>query len=220
MHGKRCSTRAGTLGGLVHDLGRVGVPNAVWDHAGPLTVDGWGKARLHAYFTERILSRSPCLVPLARLAACHHERADGSGYHRGARGTELSKAERLLAAADVYCALTADRPHRPALSRDDACAELRRAARAGSLEPADVEAVVEAAGHERESGMRSRPAELTEREVEVLRLIARGRSNRQVAAELVVSPKTVGTHVEHIYAKAGISTRAGAALFAMEHGLL
>jgi HD-GYP domain-containing protein (c-di-GMP phosphodiesterase class II) len=207
------------LAGLVHDLGRVGVPNGIWDHPGPLTVEAWEKARLHPYLTERVLSRSRRLAPLARLAACHHERFDGSGYHRGARGPELSRAERLLAAADVYQALTEERPHRPAVPADAACAELRRAARTGSFASADVEAVAEAAGH-RPDHSSTVPAGLTEREIEVLRLIARGRSNRQVAAELVISPKTVGTHVEHIYAKAGVGTRAGAALFAMDHGLL
>jgi HD-GYP domain-containing protein (c-di-GMP phosphodiesterase class II) len=206
--------------GLVHDLGRVGVPGGVWDHAGPLTVDGWEKVRLHPYLTERILSRSDALAPLARVAACHHERADGSGYHRGALGGHLSPAERLLGVADAYHALTEARPHRPAASPTHACAELRRAARDGAFDPGDVEAVVAAAGHESDGGRDARPAGLTEREVEVLRLIARGRSNREVAAALVISPKTVGTHVEHIYAKAGVSTRAGAALFAMEHALL
>lgn len=208
------------LAGLVHDLGRVGVANGVWDHPGPLTSDGWERARLHPYLTERILSRSRRLAPLARLAGCHHERVDGSGYHRGARAGELSAPERLLAVADAYHALVEDRPHRPARPPEAACAQLRRAAGDGSFAAADVEAVVEAAGHEPAARSRARSHDLTEREVEVLRLIARGRSNRQVAAELVISPKTVGTHVEHIYAKAGVSTRAGAALFAMERGLL
>lgn len=212
--------RAVRHAGLLHDLGRVGVPNGVWDHAGPLTVEAWEKVRLHPYLTERILSRSPALAPLARAAACHHERVDGSGYHRGADGAQLTRAERLLAAADAYHALTEDRPHRPARSPDEACAELRRGAGAGSFDGDDVEAVVAAAGHEPAAARRARPGDLTDREVEVLRLIARGRTNREVAAELVISPRTVGTHVEHIYAKAGVSTRAGAALYAMEHGLL
>lgn len=208
------------LAGLVHDLGRVGVPTGIWDHPGPLTVDAWERVRLHPYLTERILDRSEVLGPLARLAACHHERADGSGYHRGARSTDLSRSERLLAAADAYQALTEGRPHRPPHSADEAGRRLRRDARSGLLDPSDVEAVLVAAGHEASPAVRSRPAHLTDREIEVLRLIARGRSNREVAAELVISPKTVGTHVEHIYAKAGVTTRAGATLFAMQHGLL
>ena len=206
--------------GLVHDVGRIGVPNGVWDHRGALTTEGWEKARLHTYLTERVLSRAKRLEPLARLAACHHERADGSGYHRGARGPELSRLERLLGAADVYAAMTEDRPHRPALSADDACAELRREADGGRFAVEDVEAVIAAAGQVAQPVGARRPASLTAREVEVLRLITRGQSNRQVAEALAISPKTVGSHVEHIYAKTGVTTRAGAALFAMEHGLL
>lgn len=205
------------LAGLVHDVGRVGVANGVWDTPGAVSVEGWEKVRLHPYLTERILSRSRRLAPLARLASCHHERVDGSGYHRG--GSELTPCERLLGAADAYHAMTEPRPHRDAMPPDDACRQLRRAARDGTFLPGDVEAVVDAAGHER-TEQATNPAGLTEREVEVLRLIARGRSNRQVAEELVISPKTVGSHVEHIYAKTAVSTRAGAALFAMEHGLL
>jgi HD-GYP domain-containing protein (c-di-GMP phosphodiesterase class II) len=208
------------LAGLVHDLGRVGVPTGIWDHPGPLTVDARERVRLHSYLTERILDRSNVLAPLARIAACHHERVDGSGYHRGARGPDLSRSERLLAAADAYQALSEARPHRPPHSPGAACERLRRDARSGLFDPSDVEAVLVAAGHAPSPAVSARPAHLTDREIEVLRLIARGRSNREVAAELVISAKTVGTHVEHIYAKAGVTTRAGATLFAMQHGLL
>lgn len=206
--------------GLVHDLGRVGVPNGIWDKAEPLTLDEWEKVRLHPYLTERILNRSSALAPLARLAACHHERGDGSGYHRGARSAELSSSEQLLAAADAYQAMTGARPHRPPLSPAEAAAELRRECAAGRFRGEVVDAVLEAAGHAGARRPQLRPAGLTERETEVLRLIARGQSNRQVATKLVISPKTVGAHIEHIYLKAGVSTRAGAALFAMEHQLL
>lgn len=99
--------------GLVHDLGRVGIPNGIWDKATPLTLDEWEKARLHPYLTERILSRSTALARLARLASCHHERTDGSGYHRGASSANLSTPEQLLGAADTYQAMTEARPHRP-----------------------------------------------------------------------------------------------------------
>jgi HD-GYP domain-containing protein (c-di-GMP phosphodiesterase class II) len=207
------------LAGLVHDLGRVGIPNGVWDHRGALSTEGRERVRLHTYLTERILRRSRRLEPLARLAASHHERGDGSGYHRAARSADLDQSERLLAAADAYHAMTEARPHRPALPPTEACDRLRDAARTGLLDPVDVEAVVGAAGHQ-PAKRDERPVGLTEREVEVLRLIARGLSNRQVADRLVISPKTVGSHVEHIYVKARVSTRAGAALFAMQHGLL
>ena len=94
---------------------------------------------------------------------------------------------------------------------------------AGRFGRVEVDAVLAAAGHaaRRSSAARAaHPAGLTDREVEVLRLIARGHANKQVASKLGIAPKTVGRHVEHIYAKAGVSTRAGATLFAMEHGLL
>jgi len=206
--------------GLVHDLGRVGVANGVWDHPGPLTVEAQERVRLHGYLTERILSRSRRLAPLARLCGCHHERADGSGYHRGATSSDLTVAERILAAADAYHAMTEARPHRPAMSPDHAAAQLRRDARAGRFTADDVECILEAAGHQAAPRTDTSPATLTPREQEVLRLIAAGLTNRQVARELSITARTVGTHVEHIYAKAGVSTRAGAALFAMQHGLV
>ena len=194
--------------------------NAVWDHPGRLGVDGWEKVRLHPYLTERILRHVDALAPLARVASSHHERRDGSGYHRGISGAQLTRGGRLLAVADAYHALTEDRPHRSARSPGEACAELRRAVRTGVFEAGDVEPVLAAAGHELTAGRNLHPAGLTDRELEVLCLIARGRSNRQVAESRGVSPKTVGTHVEHIYMKARVRTRAGATLFAMEHGLL
>jgi DNA-binding NarL/FixJ family response regulator len=129
-------------------------------------------------------------------------------------------AERLLAAADAYHACTEARPHRPAITAEEAAIELRREARSSRFDTQDVECVLEAAGHRTTARVETTPANLTERELQVLRLIARSHSNKQVADQLSITAKTVGTHVEHIYAKAGVSTRAGAALFAMEHGLL
>ena len=111
------------------------------------------------------------------------------------------------------------RPHRPERSADEAAAELRADVRAGRLDADAVEAVLGAAGH-RVSRRREGPAGLTAREVEVLRLLARGLSNKEIAKQLVISPKTAGNHIEHIYSKIGASTRARASLFAMQHGLL
>jgi DNA-binding NarL/FixJ family response regulator len=111
------------------------------------------------------------------------------------------------------------RPHRPERSADEAAAELRGDVRAVRLESDAVEAVLGAAGH-RVTHRRAGPAGLTAREVEILRLLVRGLSNKQIARQLVISPKTVGNHVEHIYSKIGASTRAQASLFAMQHGLL
>ena len=96
---------------------------------------------------------------------------------------------------------------------------LREDARAGRLDADAVAAVLEAAGH-RVGARRPRPAGLTDRQVEVLRLLAAGLSNKQIAARLVVSPRTAERHVQDVYDKIGLSSRAGAALYAMEHGLV
>jgi HD-GYP domain-containing protein (c-di-GMP phosphodiesterase class II) len=205
--------------GLVHDVGRVAVENGIWDRRGPLSTAEWERVRLHPYYTERILARCGPLVSLIAPASSHHERLDGSGYHRSLRAAALSNADRILAAADVLAALTADRPHRPALRPDDAARVLE--GEAGRTLDVDAVACVLAAAGQRAAPRRAEwPAGLSHREVEVLRLLAGGRSNREIAGLLVISPKTVGRHVENLYAKIGVSSRAAAAVFAMEHRLL
>jgi HD-GYP domain-containing protein (c-di-GMP phosphodiesterase class II) len=205
--------------GLVHDLGRLGVSNTIWDKRGNLTAVERERVRLHPYLTERILSASSALSPLGVLAAQHHERLDGSGYPRGLRASALSPAARILAAADVYHAMLEPRPHRAPLSLAEAADELRVEASDGRLDGDAVDAVLSAAGHER-TRRTVRPAGLTPREVEILRLLARGLLNKEIAGRLQITPKTVGNHIEHIYAKIGVSSRAAAGLFATEHGLL
>ena len=205
--------------GLVHDLGRLGVSNAIWDKAGPLGAGEWERVRFHPHLTERMLQFSPSLRPLGAIAVQHRERLDGSGYPRGLTGGAISGPARILGAADAYQAMCEPRPYRAARDRDDAAAELRAEVKAGRLDADAVEAVLGAAGH-RVARRREGPAGLTPREIEVLRLLARGLSNKQIAASLVIAPKTVGNHVEHIYAKTGASNRAGAGLFAMRYGLL
>lgn len=203
--------------GLLHDLGRVGISTGIWEKPTPLGTLDEEQARLHPYHTERILERSGLFKPLARLAGMHHERIDGSGYFRGLVGTSLDRPARVLAAADACAELLEERPGRNALSPDAAARELARDA----LDPSAVRAVLDVAGaRPSDATSRTQPAGLTRREVEVLRLLARGHSLRQVAEQLVISPSTAHTHAAHIYEKAAISTRAGAALFAMEHGLL
>jgi HD-GYP domain-containing protein (c-di-GMP phosphodiesterase class II) len=205
--------------GLVHGLGRLGVSNAIWDKPGPLGAGEWERVRIHPYLTERMLHQSGSLAPLAAIAVALRERLDGSGYPRGLSGSAISRPARILAAADAYQAMREPRPYRPARSPEEAAAELRADVKAGRLDADAVEAVLGAAGH-RVPRRRGGPAGLTAREVEVLRLLARGLSNKEIAARLVISPKTVGNHVEHIYAKIDASTRATASLFAMQHGLL
>ena len=201
--------------GLLHDLGRAAVPTGIWEKPGPLSTSEREQVHLHAYHTERILGRAPALDRLARLAGMHHERLDGSGYHRGAPPSMQTVAMRLLAAADVYHALTEDRPHRAALSPRDAARLLETL----PLDRDAVRSVLEAAG---QTAGRApvRPAGITDRELDVLHRLVRGRSEKEIAAELVISPATVHTHVVHIYEKAGVSTRAGLAMFAMEHDLI
>jgi HD-GYP domain-containing protein (c-di-GMP phosphodiesterase class II)/DNA-binding CsgD family transcriptional regulator len=206
--------------GLLHDLGRVGVPNGIWEKTGPLSAGEWEQVRLHAYHSERILSRSAALAPVATVAGMHHERLDGSGYHRGISAASLPAPARMLAAADAYHAMTEERAHRPALNRSEAATTLQDEAAAGKLDREAVAAVLEAAGHPPGRIRVVWPADLTGREVEVLRLLARGRSNKEIAERLVISNHTVHHHVLHIYNKINVSTRAGAALFAMQHGLL
>ena len=205
---------------LLHDLGRTAVPTGVWERRGRLRTADWERVRLHPYHTERILARSEFLSPLARVAGMHHERMDGAGYHRGTSGAQIPPEARLLAAADAYQALTQERPHRPARSGAEAAEEVAAEARRGLLDPDSVRAVVEAAGEAPPPVPDTKPAGLSPREVEVLRLVARGLSNRGIAESLHISPRTAEHHVQHIYTKIGVSTRAGAAMFAMEHGLL
>jgi HD-GYP domain-containing protein (c-di-GMP phosphodiesterase class II) len=203
--------------GLLHDIGRAAVSSSVWDKAGPLTTAEWEQVRLHPYHTERILSRSAVLAPFAQVAGMHHERLDGSGYHRGAAASAQSRTARILAVADVYQALTEERAHRHALSPDAAARVLE--AQPG-LDRDAVTAVLEAAGQRRKQVRSGWPAGLSDREVEILRLLARSQSMRVISEALFISQSTVHTHVAHIYEKIGVSTRAGAALFAMENGLL
>lgn len=204
---------------LLHDLGRLGVSNGIWDKPGPLSAAEWERVRLHPYLTERMLASSRALAPLAAIASQHHERLDGSGYPSGSAAAALSPSARLVAAADVYHATTEPRPHRPARAPEQAAQELRAQVRAGRLDGAAAEAVLACAGH-RIGRRREAPAGLTSREIEVLRLLARGLSNPRIAERLIITRKTASSHVEHIYAKIGVSSRAAASLFAVQHGLL
>lgn len=205
-------------GALVHDLGRVAVPVRIWQKDSSLTADDWERVRLHAYHSERILTRSPFLGALAPAATVHHERIDGSGYHRGITGAGLSAPARLLAAADAYHAMTEPRPYREAFTPGRAAELLSQEAREGRLDAGAVTAVLDAAGQQ--APRFARPAGLTERETEVVVLLARGLQTKQVARALDISAKTADRHVQNAYRKMGVSTRAGAALFAMQHGLV
>ncbi|MGH9228979.1 MAG: HD domain-containing phosphohydrolase [Acidimicrobiales bacterium] len=204
---------------LVHDLGRLGVPNSIWDKPGRLTTAQHERVRLHSYYTERMLARPPALAEFGEIAAMTHERLDRSGYHRGLPAAAIPLPARVLAAADTYHAMLEPRPHRAPIPDKAAAHTLEREAGAGRLDRTAVTAVLAAGGH-RMTRRPAGPAGLTPREVEVLVLLARGCSNRQIARRLGIKPKTAGNHIERIYTKAGVSTRAAATLFAMQQGLL
>jgi HD-GYP domain-containing protein (c-di-GMP phosphodiesterase class II) len=204
--------------GLIHGLGRLGVSNAIWDKRGPLGAGEWERVRLQPYLTERMLQQSPSLAPLGAIAVQHRERLDGSGYPRGLAGGAISRPARVLAVADAYQSMREPRPHRSERAPEDAAAELRAEVKAGRLDADAVEGVLAAAGH-RVGRRREGPAGLTAREIDVLRLIARGLSSKEIAQRLVISPKTARNHIEHIYVKIGASSRVSASVFAMQHGL-
>lgn len=204
---------------LVYRLGVIGVSTGIWDKPGPLSSIEWERVRTVPYLTERVLCRQPRLAEIGAVAGMCHERMDGSGYPRGLSGGAIPLSARILAAADVYQAMGEKRSHRPALPRVEREAALLDEAAAGRLDAAAVRAVLAAAGHR----VRRRPnliAGLTAREAEVLALLVRGRSNKQIADSLSIASRTVGSHIEHIYAKIGVTTRGAAAMFAMRHGLV
>ncbi len=201
----------------VHDVGMIGVPSGVWDEPKQWSISQRERARTHPYLLERMLAHTPLLQQIAHCAAQHHERIDGSGYPHGLRGDAISLPARILAVADVHQALGQPRPHRPALDPAQITETLRDEARAGRLDGEVVNAVLNAGG-QRVRRRAELPGGLTKREVDVLVSLARGRSNPEIAEDLSISRKTVSSHLEHIYAKLGISTRTEAALFAMQHG--
>jgi HD-GYP domain-containing protein (c-di-GMP phosphodiesterase class II) len=204
--------------GNVHDLGRVAIPVGTWHRPGALSADEWEQVRLHAYHSERVLVWSTALAPLAPIAGAHHERLDGSGYHRGTAAAGLVPSARLLGAADAFRAMTEPRAHRGAMSPARAADLLSEQCRAGLFDADAIEAVLEASGQQ--PPHLERPAGLTEREAEVVALLARGLQTKQIAATLGISAKTADHHIQNAYGKIGVSTRAAAAMFAMEHGLV
>jgi len=204
--------------GYVHDVGRTAISSRIWNKPGPLTAHEREQARLHPYQTERVLAHSGFLSEVASIAMAHHERLDGSGYHRGLGVSALSPAARLLAAADAFRSKTETRPYRDAMSPDAATDALVRKAEHGGFDPEMVRAVAKAAGQSPPTI--DRPMGLTERELEVIGLVARGLQTKQVARHLDISPKTVDRHIQNSYRKMGVSSRAAATLFAAENGLV
>ncbi len=207
------------MAALLHDLGRASVPNGILDSPLPLSAVDRERALRHSYESERVLSFVPALAHVARLAGQAHERLDGSGYHRGLGGASLTPEARILAAANAYRALVEGRAYRAALASDGAGKRLWDGVRSGEFDGQAVEAVLHAAGDRTGANARALPAGLTHREVEVLRLLARGLTNPQIGESLTISPRTAQQHIRHIYDKIDVSTRAAATLFVAEHDL-
>ncbi len=209
---------------LVHDFGTTAVSNSIWDKPGPLTRTEFDRVELHPMLTEQMLRRSPSLAALNPIASAHHEKCDGSGYHKRVQAGAGDLGASVLAAADIYVGLTTERADRPPLSAVDAAEELRRLESRGVLESRACRAVLVAAGHGEPSlppAVRQRnPGGLSRREVDVLGLAAKGLTTRQIADRLVISTKTADHHIQHIYGKIGVSSRAAAALWAMEHAVV
>ncbi|GAB92148.1 HD domain-containing phosphohydrolase [Gordonia rhizosphera] len=203
--------------GFVHDVGRLGVSNQIWSKPAELTGAEWERVRMHPYLTDRVLTRISGLGTIAAIARAHHEHVDGTGYPLGIGGAALGRSERLLAAAVAYQSALEPRPYREPMSAEDAAARLRRRAQRGALDGDCVAAVLTAAGHAR--SRMHRDDTLTPRETEILGLVARGLSNREIAERLVLSEKTVRNHVERTYTKIGASNRVGASLYALQNGL-
>ena len=210
---------------LVHDIGMVAVPSFVLNKSqDTLTEAEREQVRLHPYHAERVLSKVPALEPIIPLVAAHHERMDGSGYYRGLRGSQIPLGAQIIAVADRFDELTHDAPGSPSRELDQAVDVMRQ--EVGSrLSPDAFQALTEdLSGVDRSHRQRTRqhewPARLTDREVDVLRLIAKGLSRRQAAKALFIAEGTVRSHLEHIYSKIGVSNRATATLFAVEHDLL
>jgi putative nucleotidyltransferase with HDIG domain len=128
---------------LLHDIGKLGVPNSILDKAGTLTEREWSVVREHPRHTLQILEAVPVFQDFAFDAACHHERLDGSGYHRGYTADRLSPTARALAVADVADALLAERPYRAGMNPDEALRIMKADCARGALCRASVFAIAD-----------------------------------------------------------------------------
>ena len=206
---------------LLHDFGTTAVSNSIWDKPGALTRAERDRVELHPMLTEQMLRRSPALDALNRFASAHHETANGSGYHKRLPAESFDPNAGILVAAEVYAGLTADRADRPRFSDADAAAEIRGLVAQGVLDKRTANAVLVAAGHgESRSRRAANPGGLSDREIEVLRLAAKGLSTKVISEQLYISPKTADHHIQHVYTKIGVSTRAAAALWAMQNSVV
>lgn len=205
---------------LLHDIGRLSVANGILARQGPLDWAEWEQVRLHSYYTERVLAASPALSAVAEIAVNAHERVDGSGYFQRRTGKALPLLARILAVADVAFAMSEERPHRSAHSPATIGRVLHEDARCGRLDPNAVEAVLAALGVAGNAPPTSSSQRLSQRELQVARLLARGQTNVQIGRQLGISSRTVQVHIAHIYQKLGVRSRAGATIWLVENGMI
>ena len=209
-------TRSLRRAALLHDIGRLGVPNAIWMRPGRLDWGEMERVRLHAYYTERVLSPIGVLGPVADIAAAAHERLDGSGYPGSRMARSLLPAARILAAADMAVAMSEARPYRPALSPAAVARELMSEASAGGVDASAADAVLASLGMKMH--IVPRPTHrVSDRELEVCRLIAHGKMNKEIADVLGISLRTVQNHIAHIFDKLGLHSRSGVAVWLVEN---
>ncbi|QGZ66004.1 HD domain-containing phosphohydrolase [Paraburkholderia acidisoli] len=220
--------------GLIHGIGRAAVPNGIWNATTRLPESAWEKVRLVPYWTARAGKQAGALNEAAELASQAYERLDGSGYFRGAREAALTLEARVLAATVAWVALRSARPWRAALCAEEAARQLHDDVAAGRLSGEVVDALLADSGvtaprpagggtpgaRASAQGSSQASAPLSAREIDVLRAISRGASNKEAARALTLSPSTVRTHVESVFRKLECSTRAAATLKAAALGLL
>lgn len=215
-------TRAAKWAAYAHDIGELAVPVSTWMRSTALTEREIDAAHLHPYHGERTLASLGGAdgKAVGALVLRHHERLDGTGYHRYAKANDLSPAARILAAAEAFQSAREHRPHRSMMSDAGAATKLRNEVKQGKLCGEAVEQVLAAAGQPSRRASGDRMGGLTPRELEVLRLIAAGLTAKDAARLLEISPKTADNHIQSLYTKIGVKTRAGAALYALERGLM
>jgi HD-GYP domain-containing protein (c-di-GMP phosphodiesterase class II) len=134
-------------GALLHDIGKLGVPDAILLKPGPLTESEWVSVRQHPIYAYEMLAPIPHLRPVVEMPYCHHEKWDGSGYPRGLKGPQIPLAARIVAVADVWDALTSNRPYRRALPPEQVRAHIREQA-GRHFDPEVVEAFLALDAHE------------------------------------------------------------------------
>ncbi|MFA9218254.1 MAG: HD domain-containing phosphohydrolase [Sphingomonadaceae bacterium] len=206
---------------LIHGIGRGAIAGSVWNDACSLSASAREQMRLAPYWTWRALRHVTGFDVEADIASYVGERLDGSGAFRGAVGAAIPIEGQVLAAASAWIALQSARPWRPAYSAEAASMLLRREAQAGRFNTAVVDAL-RGKHDEPQEIASSTPVSisLSEREAEVLRAISQGHTNKQVARQLMISPRTVATHVERVFRKLDCTTRASASLKALKLRLI